>query len=317
MKVPRFLFLAVAFLALALSFAARAQNVEIKQRWIAGKKYFQTIKTSQETSFAIGPQKMEQAMNMTMEVTLAIRAHEDGQRKRLTMRYDRVAMDMKMNDQQMSYDSAKAGEGTDPMGLGKVMGATIGKELIMLVDAQDQITEIENYDEFIKHFGASPIPGMDPRQMYSKDALAQMLKQGALLAVPPQAVAPRASWPFTNETSLAQIGKLGIRGTYTFKGLADHGGVSCAEIATAATISMDLSGPADAANPVAQLKMKITEGKLQGTVWFDPALGQARDAQLVQEMNLSMQNPTDPGATIAMPMKQNISTTLTKVEDLK
>ncbi len=319
MKLPARLFLALV-LTVASSLDTWAQNVEIKQRWVAGKKYFQTLQTLQQTSFTVGPQKMEQAMKMTMEVTVAVRAHEDGQRKRLTMRYDRVAAEMKVNGQEMSYDSAKAGDSPDPMGFGKTMGATVGKELIMLVDAQDQVTEIENYEEFIKQLGSSPVPGMDPRQMYSRAALTQMLKQGALMALPPQAVAPGETWPFVNEIILPQIGKIGVRGTYTFKGLADHGGVPCAEIATEATLSMDLAAstePGAAASPLAQMKMKVTDGTLRGTVWFDPALGQARDAQLVQEMTVSMQNPTDPGATITVPMKQNISTTLTKVEDLK
>jgi hypothetical protein len=320
MKILSHFFVFAVLLTCARPTVTSAQSVEIKQRWIAGKKYFQTVQTEQQSSFAVGPQKMEQAMKMTMEISLAVRPHEDGQRKRLTLRYDRVAVQMKMNAQEMSYDSAKSGEGTDPMGFGKTMGATVGKELIMLLNAKDEITEIENYEDFLKQLGSSPVPGMDPRQMYSREALSQMLKQGALLALPPQKVTPGTSWPFANEIILPQIGKIGVSGTYTFKGLAERGGASCAEIATDANLSMDLSGPAEpgaAPNAAAQLKMKVTDGTLKGTVWFDPALGQARDAQLMQEMTLSMQNPTDPSATITMPMKQNISTTLTKVEDLK
>jgi hypothetical protein len=36
-----------------------------------------------------------------------------------------------------------------------------------------------------------------------------------------------------------------------------------------------------------------------------------------QEMTMTMKNPTDPSATLTIPMKQTIEMTLTKVEDLK
>jgi hypothetical protein len=63
--------------------------------------------------------------------------------------------------------------------------------------------------------------------------------------------------------------------------------------------------------------MKVSNGTLKGTVWFDPQLGMARGSALEQEMTITMKNPTDPAATLSVPMKQHITTTLTKVEDIK
>ena len=63
--------------------------------------------------------------------------------------------------------------------------------------------------------------------------------------------------------------------------------------------------------------MKLIEGTLKGTVWFDPQLGAARDAELVQEITMDMKNPADAGEVISIPLKQTIKTTLTKVTDLK
>ena len=80
---------------------------------------------------------------------------------------------------------------------------------------------------------------------------------------------------------------------------------------------MDLDAQKDDKSPIAALGMKVTDGSIKGPVWFDPQLGAARESQLVQEMTISMKNPTDPTATINVPMKQNISVKLTKVEDLK
>ena len=317
--LTRLLLPAAALFACATPLFA-AEAVELKQRWIVGKQYFQTMQSTQGTSIDMGAQKVEQKTVTTMEMSLAVRAHEDGARKRVTIKYERVAMAMEMNGQKMGFDSAKPGEGTDPLGLAKTLGATVGKELRVLLTATDDIGEVENYDEFVKNFPPSPIPGMDMAKMFTKDSMAQMMKQGALQAMPGKPVVPGDSWPFTTQVELPQMGKVAVKGTYTFKGMAAHGGVPCAEIATAGEITLDMA-KADAGSPagaaLAQLGMKVEGGTLKGTVWFDPKLGFARDAQLTQEMSMTMKNPTDPMATLKVPIKQEISTTLTRVEDVK
>ena len=297
-----------------------AEAVELKQRWIAGKQYFQTMQSMQGTSIDMGAQKIEQKTSTTMEMSLAVRPHEDGARKRVTIKYERVAMNMEMNGQKMGFDSAKPTEGTDPLGLAKTLGATVGKELKVLLTATDEISDVENYDEFVKNFPPSPIPGMDMSKMFTKDSMAAMMKQGALQAMPGKPVKPGDSWPYATTVELPQMGKVAVKGTYTFKGMTDHGGAPCAEIVTTGEITLDMA-KADAASPageaLAQLGMKVEGGTLKGTVWFDPKLGFARDAQLTQEMSMTMKNPADPAATLKVPIKQEITTTLTKVGDVK
>ncbi len=297
-----------------------ADTVELKQRWIAGKQYFQTMQSAQSTSIDMGAQKMENKTTTTMEMSLAVRAHEDGARKRVTIKYERVAMNMEMNGQKMGFDSAKPGEGTDPLGLAKTLGSTVGKELKVLLTATDEISDVENYDEFVKNFPPSLVPGMDMSKMFTKESMAAMMKQGALQAMPGKPVAPGDSWPYATTVELPQMGRVAVKGTYTFKGMKDHGGVPCAEITTAGEITLDMA-KADAASPageaLSQLGMKVEGGTLKGTVWFDPKLGFARDAQLTQEMSMTMKNPTDPAATLKVPIKQEITTTLTKVGDVK
>ena len=62
--------------------------------------------------------------------------------------------------------------------------------------------------------------------------------------------------------------------------------------------------------------MKVTSGTVKGTVWFDPQLGIARDAQLEQEMTITMKNPADPRPRKCAD-EADIATTLTKIEDIK
>lgn len=312
---PRLVFAFLAFVALLRPSLTDAQAIEIQQHWVVGKSYEFSARMEQASSFAIGPQKMDQKAVTTMTMSLAVRPHEDGQSKRLTLKYERMAMDMEMNDQKMSFDSDKPGEGTDPLNLGKTLGAVVGKEVKMIANAQDQITEIENFDEFIRQFPA--VPGMDPAKMFGKEQLQQMMKQGALQALPGHPVSAGDSWPFSHEMTLPQLGKLSVKGTYTYQGMEDHEGVSCARIQNDATMDMDISVSGSEGSPQKALGMKITDGSLKGTIWFDLALGTARDAALVQEMKMSMKDPTDPSKTVEIPMKQTITTTLTKVEDVK
>ncbi len=318
--LARLILPAAALFACAAAPLSAADAVELKQRWIAGKQYFQTMQSTQGTTMTIGPQKIEQKTVTTMDMSMAVRAHEDGQRKRVTIKYDRVAMQMEMNGQKMGFDSAKPGEGTDPLGLSKTLGATVGKELKVILTAADEVGEVENFDEFVKNLAASPMPGMDMSKMFTKESMAQMMKQGALQSMPGKPVKPGDSWPFATEIALPQMGKVAVKGTYVFKGMTEHGGVQCAEIATDGQISLNMD-KADPSSPtgtaLAQLGMKVEGGTLKGTVWFDPKLGFARDAQLTQEMSMTMKNPADPAATLTVPLKQEITTTLTKVEDVK
>jgi hypothetical protein len=300
---------------------ARGEAVTLKQQWQTGKRYVQQMKMEQTSKMAMGPQTMDQKMNMTMDMSTTVRKHEDGKQKRLTLKYDRMAMSMTMNGQEMAFDSAKP-DG-DQLGMGKQFAAMTGKELKMIANEKDEVTTIENFDEFVGALGGGAAGGMPISQMFTKEAVTDMVKQSALRGLPAGPVNPGDQWPWKYEMNMAQIGSVGLNGTYTLKGTGQRGGVSCAEIAVDGTLNFDMSGAAaggDASGPAAMLKamgMKMSGGKLSGTVWFDNALGTAREVQMVQEMEMTMNNPTAPDQKLTIPMKQNVTVTLTKVEEVK
>jgi hypothetical protein len=306
-----------AFVMLAHVPLQAADTVELKQQWQAGKKYYQTIHTDQQSTIEIGGQKMDQSTDMTIELTMSVSPRQEGQPKRMTIRYERMAMEIGMNGQKMGYDSAKPDANGDPLNLGKTVGATVGQELKIVFNDKDEIETVENFDEFVKRFGEGAVPGFDASKMFSRESLTQMLNQGSLQGVPGKPVGAGDTWQFNNQVDLPQMGKVAVSGNYTLKSIGDHNGVRCAEIQTDGKLAMNLEAPKDESSPLTALGMKVTDGTIKGPVWFDPQLGIARESQLVQEMTISMKNPTDPSATINVPMKQNISVKLTKVEDLK
>lgn len=301
-----------AIIATALP-AAAADTVELKQQYRLGKKYYQTMEMVQDTTIPMGPQPIKQHMTMTMEMSTAVTPHEDGSRKRLKVKYERMAMKMTMNEQEMGFDSAKPEE--DAAGLGKGMSGMVGKELRVLVSAKDEVLELENADEVLAGAGA----GMG--QMFNKESMTDMMRQATLKGLPAHPVKPGDSWPFDYTMKMQPIGSVSVKGTYTLKKLAPHNGVPSAEIAMDATMSLDpgATASADKTGPgamMAAMGMKLSGGKIGGTIWFDPALGMARETLIDQEMEISMNNPAKPDEKITLPMKQKIRQTLTKVEDL-
>ncbi len=321
MKFPSRSLVGFAFATVSAGSLAFGQAIELKQQWLTGKKYVQSMTMEQTSTTAIGPQKMEQKMNMVMEMSTTVRKHEDGKQKRLTMKYDRMTMKMDMNGQEMAFDSAKP-DG-DQLGMGKQFAAMVGKDLKMIANDKDEVTSIENFEEFVGALGGGAA-GMPITQMFTRESLTDMVKQSALRGLPAGPVKPGDSWPWSYSMNMPQIGSVGITGTYTYKGMADRGGAKCAEIAVQGTMNFDLGGGAapsgEASGPAAMMKamgMKMTGGKMSGTIWFDNALGMARETQMNQEMEMTMNNPTAPDQKLTIPMQQTVTVTLTKVEDVK
>ena len=298
-----------------------AQTIEIKPQWQVGKKFTQSLKMDQASTIAIGDQKMEQKVGMTMDSTITVKAHENGKDKRMGVKYDRVAMAMNMAGQEMKYDSAApADAASDPLGMGKSFGAIVGKEIKIVADAKDEILEIENLDAMMKELAAgNPMAGAIG-QMFNKDSMKNMMRQSSLYASPGKPVKIGDSWPFEFAIPMPAIGKVGLKGTYTLKGIGDHAGVKCAEIALDGKLTMDLGGSGDSkvegGDALKQLGAKMENGKMTGTLWFDPALGVCRESQFTQEMSMQMKNPQKPDESMEIPMKQTIKQTLTKVENL-
>lgn len=320
MKLVRLLLPLATLVTYSATPLLAADTVEIKPQWIPGKKYWQTTQSTQSTTVPIGAQKMEQKADSTIEMTATVSKHEDGQQKRVAFKYERSALQMEIAGQKIGFDSAKPGEGTDPLGLAKTFGATVGKELKALFSAKDELVSLENYDEFIKGIGPSPLPGMDTGKLFSRESLTQVIKQSSLMSTPGKPVTTGETWPFSSELEIPSFGKILASGTYTFKGMAQHQGVPCAEIALEGKMTVEKANPdpsSQMGSALAQMNMSIQNSSMKGTLWFDPKLGFVRDSQLIQEMEMTIKNPADPAQALTIPFKQEVSTTLNKVEDAK
>lgn len=301
--------IAFAFLS-ATTTPAQSQTIDIKPRWQVGKKYTQTSKTEEISTIEIGNQKMEQKVGMTIESTLAIRLHENGKFKRVTMKYDRIAIAMSMAGQEIKCDSAKAGDAeSDPLGAGKLVGILIGKEVKMVLDDKDEVIEVGNLDALLKQMAAADPKASMFGELFNKDAMKNMIRQNSLLGAPGKPVKAGDAWPFTYSVSMEPAGKVSIAGNYTMKGQSVRAGAKCAELAISGKIGIE-------AAPTGATPGPGSAGTLSGSVWFDPALGICRDSETTRQMNLKVKNPVKPDEPMEVPMKQVVKQTITKVENL-
>ena len=267
---------------------------------------------------------MRQSSSTTLETSEEVRALGESKGKRVTLKYDRIAMEMSADEQKSTFDSSKADQGNDSLILAQTVGSMVGKELRMLINEKNEITEFENYDEFIKSRG---MPGMDltttfsrEAMMFSKESITQMMKEQGHVNIPDHPLKPGDSWPISSNVELPQI--LKRAGNCTFKGMVEHEGVQVAEINVDAKITVDFSvlgvPGADASKA---LGMKIENGSLKGTIWFDPELGLARETQMTEEMTqkitLKMRDPAKADNTISTTIKATTDTKLMKIEDLE
>jgi len=311
----RTLFSIAGFLLITAQLLDAQEKIEIKPRWPLGKKLSMTMRMDQDSTVALGGAKIEQKLGMTMESTTSVRPHENGSHKRVHVVYDRIVMSVNAGGEVMNYDSAKA-EGNPPE-LGEALDGIVGQEVKMVVNEKDELLDVENFEKLLKGVAADdPVTGAFG-QMFSKDALRDMLRYATLYASPGKPVGPGEGWPFSYAMPMPQIGRLDIKGTYTFKRMAERGGVRCVEIVLNAKLGLSLSAPGTPANPALNdVRITLHDGKMSGMLWFDPALGVSRESRFTQEMTMKTKNAQQPEETLEIPMRQVITQTLLKVEDL-
>jgi hypothetical protein len=153
-------------------------------------------------------------------------------------------------------------------------------------------------------------------QLFSKDTVKRMMEQSALRSPSGKPIKAGETWPFSNDLAMPGIGKLTVRGYYTFKKMVERDGRKLAEVDAKADIQVEVGG-ADAdknATLITQMKMKIEEGTMQGTLFYDPAINFTRDVQLTQNIVLTAQVPDGTQRTLRLPMKQTIQMTLDQFE---
>ena len=308
--------------------APAADAIIFNQQYQPGNTYHQTITMEQDMDMDLGASRVQRKTNMAMGFFAAVAPQEQGAKtKRVTVQYDRTVMALSDGQNKFSFDSQSPGAAN--AGPLAAIGLIIGHEFNVVFDEMENVTDVENIEKTLQILaGTDPSSSQIYKQIFNREAVKRMMQQSALRSPRGIAMRPGDSWPFSNDLLLPGIGKLVIRGNYTFKQMAEHKGVQCAEVTAKADINVDLQATdkADEKNLalMQQMNLKVQEGKMEGTIFYDTAIQFPREITMTQSVLLSAKIPNGPKDEIRLPMKQTIGMTLdsfgptkTKAPELK
>ena len=310
-------------LALALTVLASpgiaAEGVVFDQGYQPGHTYHQTMTMKQEMSMDMGPQKMERQVSTTMGMLAVVTPHENARSKRVAIQYDSIQATVAGDGQKFSFDS-KAPDAANAGPL-QAYGKIVGQEFKVVFDENENVTDVEQLDATVQNLaGTDPASAQMYQQLFNKDAVKRMMQQSALRSPAGKPVIKGGSWPFSQELELPGLGKLSIRGFYTYTGDVMRNGVKCAEVKAAAEVSMDTTPPAgadEAAQRLQQMDLKIEEGQMKGMLYYDPAINFTREIEVGHNITLTGKIPDGSGKKLRLPMKQSITMLLDRFEKTK
>ncbi len=286
---------------------AEKEGVIFKQRYTPGHRYHQTTSMTQQLDLDLGTQRMDQEMSMSVGMDAVVTQHEDLKSKRVTVKYDRAAVSMNSQGEKFSFDSQNPdAANSGPLAM---FGKVVGKSFKVVFNSDDEVARVENLDETLDTLsGADPLGASMFREMFNEESVKRMLQQSVLRSPERRSIRVGEGWPFEQEMNLPGIGKLNIKGRYTFTTMVEHNGVKCAEVRASAEILLDTTkksgSPEENQTVVQQMKMKLEQGRLQGVIYYDPAIDFTRELEIEQRMTLTATVPDGTGKSLRLPMRQ-------------
>jgi hypothetical protein len=267
--------------------------VDMKLKYEVGKRYHQRIIIAQDQTMNMGERTMDMSMQQTQDVSLSVlRAREEGGYE-IEMEWRSMAIHMNMGLMAISYDSNNPNDANNP--LVDSIGLLVGSTVLFTLDASNRIESVSGMESLMKkvmELEDLQAIGMF-KQMFSDDALKQMINQGMAQGLPDHAVTVGDTWPYSADMPMGTMGTIHVKADYRFDGWEEHDGHRCALLTHTGTISMD---PSSGSNPMG-ITMSITEGDSAGKTWFDPALGQAVEIEATQNMQLNLSGETFSGTS--------------------
>jgi len=288
MRLNRFSLFAGLCGCLVSSLAAQ-DKLNLRTHYESGKVYTMENVMEMTTSIPGAPAGGGgQETNMTQTMTIAVKDEPGGTGNRLaTVKFTGIKAKMKMMGQTMEYDSADAAK-SQPF-LQQAFGALVGKEFTLVYDKEDKIVDARGLD----NIASTPVGGA--KGMDGK-ALMESFKKSQEMFLPPQPVGPGDTWNYDGKIDMQPMGTMVVKGTGKFDSVADKH----AKVLVDGTISMPENG-----NPMA----KIGEGSTTKVEMFYDI-----DRRLADTTNTSNDIKLS-AAGQEIPMKQKVTTKITKVED--
>lgn len=291
------------------------------QRYEPGNRYIYRFDMSYEMEMDEALGEMMPAgsgMSQTQEFALsALEALPDGE-VRLELEFLKVEIDADLPGQKLSFNSADTTEDElSQLPQVRVFQQMVGSKINLVVDANGQRRSVTG----LLALRAKATEGIDPQigeliagtftESYVDSIITPMLP-------PQQAVQPGDSWPSNQNRDMGVMGVAMMDIQSQYKGKVEHQGKDAAHITFSGTITGKTSN--DSSTPFSDL-MKLTEGKVSGSHWYDFETGQVFDSTVDQTMMMKLEIPGLPaeamsGGGMGIGFHQKYSRRLLRVETI-
>lgn len=322
--MSRFLFFALLTFAPLLH--ARADGVEIRQRYKDGFRYKQQVTIAQESSVSTGltntTTKSDTAFDL--ESTATMTQQGNGNVMSVEVRYTKIVMSVDRDGKVFRFDSAMPGEQSMAGPLQTLAGLP-GRGFNLIINEHGAIVSVDASNVAVSTMAsANRVTATSFREMFEPESIKRIVAQTMICS--PKGMIPKIndSWPLSQELMLPGIGKLTVTGNYTLAGMAESEGIQCAKIAVDGTYAqeptakkLDLTDNDRFDTLSRQMNLKLDGSTLTGSILFDPAISFPRELNITQTINITAKIPDGTANVIKMPIKQTISVKLVEMSEVR
>ncbi len=316
-----------AILTLVPTAWVRADGVEIRQQYKPGLVYKQRVTIAQESSAFTGLTNSTTKTNTAFELESKVAPLENpnGKAVKVSVRYARIAMAVDKDGLKFQYDSESPAE-NKAAGPLQSLGGLPGRGFDAIFDEHGNVQSVQESSTLVRLLSSNVTPANVPmfQELFSPETIKNFLQQTMLRSPKSVSLKPGDTWPLSQEIQMPGFGKLLISGEYKFVGMSDFEGTRCAEIAVNASfaleppkaVTQDLQDNDRFDSLFRQMRLKVSDSTMTGTIFFDPAISFPRALNMSQSLTIDAKVPDGTAHGIKLPMKQTLSVRLAEVGDV-
>jgi hypothetical protein len=282
--------------------------VELKARWVVGKRYDQemTMKQQMHMDSPGMPKPVDSDTSIVMDFSLAVQKELPEGGEELEMTITGYKIESKANGKvALSFDSSQDTPARTNAATA-VLAKMVGSHFAYQLDAGGKVTKVIGLEDFMaRNSGGDPASQAIVKSMMNEDTLKQFAVRGQ--GLPDKPVKVGDHWPYHMDVNTGQVGKMKIELKYTFMGWQQHDDRKCALLEFAGDMATQ---PGTSTGP---MNVSIEKGKISGDCWFDPELGMVVDSTSDTPMTVKM---VMQGKPASMEMKQTVNVKLTEYADV-
>lgn len=275
------------------------EPVNLKLNLQPGSQYAYNMDMKMAMQQSAMGQNIKTEQNMVMESTYDVAAGE-GSDKKITVTYDRIAMEMKTPMGNMNYDSKDPSKSNDKLA---VMSNMLHKPFTMEVSEQGEIKKVDGLSAIVNSMGdTSTEEGAAMRKQMAgtfNDSMVRSLMQQSLNIFPDHPVRPGETWKKVYDLNM---GMMNMKMENEFK-LKDVTG-NTAHL----DINSKISGGGAGSGEMKNMNINLS-GDQQGTMDVEVATGLVTDSKIKQNIKGDM---SMMGMKIPMTISQDIHLTAKK-----